>query len=305
MMRRESVVASTPTMPLAAIKMAPPMDATPAPTMTAAQQQVPSAKPSAAASGASTTTKLVPGGGSSGSGAVARIGRGAAELRQMYVKTGTVTQASGSAFISLSGTKVLCSVHGPRPLPTITGDAVSELGIIKCEFRVARFAELGVRRGGEKFSEERSEEKELGLLLAQSLEVAVCLRSFPKSIVDVNILVVEDDGSVLSAACIAASLALADAGIEMYDLVTACTVSKSPSGTLLVDPDHKEEQNQKGGLMLSYTPSIGEITQMCLFGQLSQADINDSIAMCIDACTKLSALMSEVLASTISNNRTE
>lgn len=49
-------------------------------------------------------------------------------------------------------------------------------------------------------------------------------QTFPKANVDVYCLVVESGGSDTAVAITAASLALADAGIEMYDLVTACKV---------------------------------------------------------------------------------
>ena len=52
---------------------------------------------------------------------------------------------------------------------------------------------------------------------------------FPKSSVDVFVHVLEDDGGALAAAITAASAALADASVPMYDLVTAAAlVSHEP-----------------------------------------------------------------------------
>lgn len=62
-----------------------------------------------------------------------------------------------------------------------------------------------------------------GQLLA-TLEAAVLLHTFPKSNVDVYCLILESGGSDLAVCISAASLALADAGIEMTDLVSACSV---------------------------------------------------------------------------------
>ena len=50
------------------------------------------------------------------------------------------------------------------------------------------------------------------------------LEEFPKSTVDVYVCVLEAAGGELPAAVCAASLALADAGIAMRDLVAACSV---------------------------------------------------------------------------------
>ena len=67
-----------------------------------------------------------------------------------------------------------------------------------------------------------------GQMLA-ALEAAVLLRTFPKSNVDVYCLILESGGSDLAVCISAASLALADAGIEMSDLVSACSVVSNSS----------------------------------------------------------------------------
>jgi exosome complex component MTR3 len=71
---------------------------------------------------------------------------------------------------------------------------------------------------------QNEEEKELSLQLQTALEPAVRLQTFPKSTVDVYCLVVESGGSDLAVCATAAAAALADAGIEMNDLVAACCV---------------------------------------------------------------------------------
>lgn len=68
------------------------------------------------------------------------------------------------------------------------------------------------------------EERTLSALLQTALQSAVQLHTFPKAVVDVFCLVLESGGSDLAIAITAASLALADAGIQMYDLVSACSV---------------------------------------------------------------------------------
>lgn len=59
----------------------------------------------------------------------------------------------------------------------------------------------------------------------QSLLPAIQLELFPKSSIDVFITVIENDGLENCVACasLAASTALADAGIEMLGMVVACS----------------------------------------------------------------------------------
>ena len=61
---------------------------------------------------------------------------------------------------------------------------------------------------------------------------------FPKSSVDVFVHVLQDDGGALAAAVTAASAALADASVPMYDLVTAAALvsalSSSPASACVL-----------------------------------------------------------------------
>ena len=68
------------------------------------------------------------------------------------------------------------------------------------------------------------QERELAAQLDTALSPAVQRHTFAKSVVDVCCLVLEAGGSELAVAICAASMALADAGIQLYDLVTACSV---------------------------------------------------------------------------------
>lgn len=67
-----------------------------------------------------------------------------------------------------------------------------------------------------------------------ALEAAAQLASFPKAVVDVYCLVLEAGGSELAVAISAASLALADAGVEMSDLVAACSTVRLSSDRLML-----------------------------------------------------------------------
>jgi len=68
------------------------------------------------------------------------------------------------------------------------------------------------------------EEHEGATILQAALEAAVQLDAFPKCLVSVHCVVMESGGSDLGVLITAASLALADAGIPMFDLVSACCI---------------------------------------------------------------------------------
>uniref|UniRef100_A0A803K8I1 Exoribonuclease phosphorolytic domain-containing protein n=1 Tax=Xenopus tropicalis TaxID=8364 RepID=A0A803K8I1_XENTR len=101
-----------------------------------------------------------------------------------------------------------------------------------------------------------------GLQLQESLEPAMRLDRYPRAEVIVWVLVLEDRGSALPAAVSCASLPLADAGIEMFNLALGCGLSRGPGGELLLDPDDDEEEAGSGGTMsLSLLPTLNQVSR--------------------------------------------
>lgn len=70
-----------------------------------------------------------------------------------------------------------------------------------------------------------AQEKELSQLVFEALAPSIRLDLLPKSTIDIYISVLENDGmaSCFAAAITCASVAVADAGIEMLDQVAACS----------------------------------------------------------------------------------
>lgn len=54
--------------------------------------------------------------------------------QHIYLKTDCVNEASGSSYIELGNTKVLCSVYGPREIPR-KDDYDFKVANVNCEFR--------------------------------------------------------------------------------------------------------------------------------------------------------------------------
>jgi exosome complex component MTR3 len=68
--------------------------------------------------------------------------------------------------------------------------------------------------------------------IQQAITSSVRLELLPKSTVDIFITVIEADGleGCIASGCIAASTALADAGIDMFGLVASCSAVRVLSG---------------------------------------------------------------------------
>lgn len=211
-------------------------------------------------------------------------GREFHQCRPAFFKTGAVNAAAGSAYAEFGNTKVIVSVFGPRESKKAM--MYSDIGRLNCNVSYTTFA-TPVRGQG-------SDHKEFSSMLHKALEGAIILESFPKTTVDVFALVLESGGSDLPVVISCASLALADAGIMMYDLVASVSVS-CLGKNLVIDPVLEEESYQDGSLMLTCMPSRYEVTQLTITGEWSTPKINEGMQICLDACAKLATIMRECL----------
>ncbi|KAI9092663.1 ribosomal protein S5 domain 2-type protein [Phlyctochytrium arcticum] len=221
-----------------------------------------------------------------------RDGRNVDRIRPLFMKTGVIRQANGSAYYEAGKMKVTCGVYGPRQ--TLRSKNAAE-GALQCDFKFAPFAG-GRRRGYQK----DAQEKEYSLILRQALAPSLRLELLPKSVVDVYVQVIESDGSAacLAAAITCTSLALADAGIEMVDTVAACSAGYLNNMTCL-DSTGEEEAHQNGTVMLSYMPSLNEVTHVVQSGETNTTTTVKGLELCVDACSQIHSVMQQTLASTI------
>ena len=229
-----------------------------------------------------------------------RDGRVMDAIRPMFLQCGTVSQASGSAYLEVGRTKVLCSVHGPRD--TVRRREFQLMGQISAEVKFAPFA-CQRRRG----HQQDSEESGMSRIVTQALEGAVCLEKFPKAKVDVHVMILEDGGSVLASAITAASVALADATIEMVDMVAGISVAFNSTLTL-VDTDSAEEEAVRhnpdwSSLVLALMPASGEIGAMQQRGLTGSAQCSDAVKKAAEACLRIHQVQRQCLMSAVETNK--
>lgn len=142
-------------------------------------------------------------------------------------------------------------------------------------------------------------------MLHESLQPALCLHKYPRSQIEVNVMVLENSGSVLAHAVTCASLALADAGIEMYDLVLGCSI-RQHGDSYVVDPSYMEEnsfssissQNQ-GGLTVAFLPSLNQISGLQSDGNMTDDTLKTGVLTCIEGCYKLYPVIQQALAKAV------
>ena len=109
------------------------------------------------------------------------------------------------------------------------------------------------------------------------------LENFPRTVVDVYIEVLQADGGSRCAALDAAAVALADAGIPMRDMVSACAAVKV-ADTIVLDINNEEDQEGQADMPVAYMPNLEKVTLLQLDGVLTQAEYKKCVETAINGC---------------------
>ncbi|KAK1062633.1 3'-5'-exoribonuclease [Friedmanniomyces endolithicus] len=251
------------------------------------------------------------------------------EHRKLFLRTGIVPSASGSAYYEIppqepqptgllvpqrSSLKITCTVHGPRPLPR--NAAFSPNLFLSAHVKFAPFATQN-RRGYVRDASER----DLGAHLETALRGVVIGERFPKSGCEVVLTILEGeedrweaDGAevkgggwgimtVLAGCITAASAALVDAGIDCVDLISGGVAAVKDAGrhggqegrAVVLDPAPSEHDGEiMAACVVGYLQSRDEVTEMWMKG-----DAGAQVQTLIDEAVKAASLVRAVLAEAV------
>ena len=182
------------------------------------------------------------------------------------LNTGIVSKAQGSAYIEQGQTKAICAVYGPREIPRKSDFSMK--GILNCTFERTPFARTRRQASGPQNLD--ADEEEVSKTLSEALQATVCMHLYPKSQIDVYVTILEDDGSALASSITVASLALADAAVQMFDTVVGISL-KRLNDRVLIDPTKAEEEKiGEGQITIGYQPSLEQVSLMTSEGHMSK-----------------------------------
>ena len=197
-------------------------------------------------------------------------GRGFDETRPIEAKVGVIQRADGSAMFKIGNTWAYAAVYGPRNLhPKFLQDP--QRGILRCNYNMMPFSSSGerVRPGGSRRS------KEISLVTETALLPVLDLEEFPNSVVDVFIELPQTEAGSRCAGICAASMALADAGLNMKDLVCAVSLGRVDD-KLLIDLDYSEESYKDGpvaDIPIAMMPNSSKVTLLQMDGEISKEEL--------------------------------
>lgn len=218
-------------------------------------------------------------------------GRDWEDMRPMSAKVGVIPRADGSAMFRIGKTTAYAAVYGPKELhPRFLQDPST--GILRCDYNMLPFSGHGdrVRPGTSRRS------REIAMVMQNALLPVLDLTAYPNAVVDIFVDLPETDAGTRCAAITAASMALADAGLNMKDLVCAVAVGKV-GDKIVTDLNYDEEAFEGGStdIPVAIIPSTGEITLLQIDGELSREDLNNALNMAKKVCKKIYEVQKQAL----------
>jgi exosome complex component RRP41 len=196
-------------------------------------------------------------------------GRRFKENRSIEIKMGVVKESSGSCLFNLGETKVIAWIKGPCETKS---KCPENSGIIKSYFNMAPFSGI-IHKSNQK---QDIKDREFGKTIKTIFSQIVKLELYKKSEININVLVLQNDGNYKSASINAVSLALINSGICINDSVVGINVgyldeSVMENGILndqnIFDEENKviydlqfnEEKNYIPALNIAYLPHSKKI----------------------------------------------
>ena len=215
-------------------------------------------------------------------------GRMPKQLRDIEMKLDIVSRANASSFVKFGNTITTVSVFGPKSLfPRHLQQP--ETCVLRCRYNMTPFSVDERKSPG---PNRRS--IEISKVTRLALEPAIFLEDFPKVGIDVYVEILQADGSTRVTGINAASLALADSGIPMRDLVTACSVGKI-DGKIVVDLNGTEDNNSEADISFAMMLSKGKITLLQMDGLLTKEELKKALELAKVSCEKIYELQKKVL----------
>ena len=215
-------------------------------------------------------------------------GRRIDEKRPIKIEAGVLKNADGSCYLEIGKNKVLCAVYGPRECkPRHLQDPTK--AVVQVKYNMEAYSVTDRKRPG---TDRRS--VEISKLIAEALENVVQTELYPRASIDVYIEILQANAGTRCAGLTAASVALADAGIPMRDLVPAIACGKA-DGNVLLDLNKEEDNYGQADVPLAIVPSTDEIVLLQMDGNMTREEFDRAISLAVNACHEVYDLQKDAL----------
>ncbi len=215
-------------------------------------------------------------------------GRTSEESREIKIEAGVLKNADGSAYVEIGKNKVLAAVYGPREChPRHLQNPTK--AIVQCKYNMQAYSVDDRKRPG---TDRRS--IEISKIVSEALENVVLTGLYPRASIDVYIEILQANAGTRCAGLTAASVALADAGIPMKDIVASMAAGKA-DGHVLLDLNKEEDNFGEADVPMAIVPSTGEIVLLQMDGNMTREEFDRAIELGVGGCKKIYELQKDAL----------
>jgi exosome complex component RRP41 len=212
------------------------------------------------------------------------------QLRPIKMQVGVLKRADGSAYIEWGGNKIITAVYGPHEAyPKHLQDP--NMAVVRARYNMASFSVDERKRPG---PDRRS--VELSKVISEALTSVIFGDKFPRTSIEVYIEVLQADAGTRVAGITAASLALADAGIPMRDIIVGCAAGKV-DGVVVLDLNKEEDNYGEADVPMAILPRTGEIALLQMDGNMTYEELITAMDMIMEAAKKIHQMQVDTLKS--------
>jgi exosome complex component RRP41 len=215
-------------------------------------------------------------------------GRRIDELRSVKIEVGILKNANGSAYIEFGKNKIIAAVYGPKEVHP-KHMALPDRAVLRCRYHMSPFS-----TDTRKNPAPSRREIEISKVIREALEPAVMLYDYPRTAIDVFLEILQSDGGSRCASIVASSVALADAGINMKDLVCACAAGKIGEQVVL-DLDDVEDKEGSADMPVAIMPNFEQLTLFQVDGMLSKEQFRQAFSFALDGCKRVYQFQKDAL----------
>ena len=215
-------------------------------------------------------------------------GRRLDELRPLKIQVGALHNADGSAFVEWGANKVMAAVYGPREVHPRHLQQNNK-AVIQCKYNMAAFSVDERKRPG---LDRRSQE--ISKVIGEAFESVVFAEEYPRTSIDIYIEVLQANAGTRCAGLVAASMALADAGIPMVDLLPAVAVGKI-AGKIALDLRKEEDNFGEADLPMALVPQSGRLVLLQMEGHMTEEELSQSLELGVQGCRAIYEVMKQAL----------
>ncbi|GFS38750.1 3'-5'-exoribonuclease family protein [Actinidia rufa] len=229
-------------------------------------------------------------------------GRRPMEMRQIRAEIGAVSRADGSAVFEMGNTKVIAAVYGPREVQN-RSQQINDQALVRCEYSMANFSTGDRMRKPKGDSPARcpmflEASTTIPTILGREGDFKAINRDISGHSPDHGSMHIDAPNASFSgtrSACInAATLALADAGIPMRDLVTSCSAGYLNS-TALLDLNYVEDSAGGPDVTVGILPKSDKVTLLQMDAKLPMDTFENVMQLAIEGCKAVATYIREVL----------